>query len=145
LKNKKFIDAVAEEVRLNAKDAVEGKGKGTMYQYACATADGVAALIISGIWDKLHRETRVEIEGYLKNQEFINRVAEEIHSKYAKSLTKKGYTSVWVVALDAFALKTLAEYYEREAEKLRSTQGADAARKPQGDVNLSDILPAKAF
>jgi len=137
--NQTFIDDMFERARLHAK---AGAGR-DIYSAWDATL-GAAALRALGLWERVQRETQEEIEGYLRDQTLIDHVVGEVHTQVENVM--RGNIGFALNAIPgAAALKTLAEHFELEAKKLRDKQGAEAARKPQTDKTLLNILPEKKF
>jgi len=129
-----FIHSVAKGLRLAGS---EGAKKGNTL-YALNAAEGAIALRAIGLWDEFDKETRGDFEEYIESQTLINNVVEGIYRGAGNRNTS--FTAKSVVAL-----KFLAEYYKMEAEKIRSAQGAEAARKPQSGENASSMLPTRKF
>ena len=136
---KAFIIAVALDVLSDAKTGAEGNALP-----AWSATRGAASLHTTGVWSKISEKLRKEMSTYLKNPTMLNIVTERVRF-HAENGVAGNNESACDVIVDAAALKTLAEYYELEAKKLREKQGAAAARNQQTDKTLLNILPEKKF
>ena len=138
-KSQECISAASERVLFH----VENVGKKRVNSsYPWAVMHDIADLHILGIWGMIGKDIRNKMDQHLKSPAFIKDVAESVRI-HAIQATDISFARIAV--LDGAALKTLAEYYELEAEKLREKQGAEAARNPRSDKGLPNIPTIKAF
>ena len=144
LEDKRFIRNAAERVRFNAAKCAKKEDAVSAWD---ATL-GAVTLRTLGLWEKIPRETRREIEGYFGSQTFISSMSAEV-CFYARKVAKGGdFRGAWLAFRGAAALKFFSEHYEREAEEARvaqGLQGAAAARRPRSDKGLPNIPTIKAF